>query len=66
MYLLADGDVLIGENKNEEICELLMTNNWNDLNPEEIKETKSKLEEYSNLFQNMNFNLLKDIKELFK
>lgn len=50
MYLLADGDVLIGENKNEEICELLMSNNWNDLNPEEIKETKLKLEEYSNLF----------------
>jgi len=50
MILLADGDALFGQTKNEEICELLMANNWNELTAEEVKETRAKLEEYSKLF----------------
>lgn len=50
LFFLAFGDGLFGEDKNEEIIEILVGSNWNELTQNELKETKLKLEEISNLF----------------
>ena len=50
LYFLSEGENLFGETKNEEICDLLVATNWNELKPDEIKETRTILEELSNLF----------------